>query len=674
MRYRTLILILVCLAASVAPAAADTTDTEVPDLPLMNDTTDVTDTLSEQLLPADSTGVLDTSGVDVEERLREFRRRRQRQPGLSGMDSLTTYFTSERFNRRRHVDRSFFHDAGDYFRFDPSYLIIEHQVTPLRKTVQPFGLPGDRLNLLIDGHQIHPFEHIPQPDGLTDFNDMPTAFNDDIFVLPGPVGQILGGRSAVATLLTRPGRPSTHKAETALLADKGAFGYSYVRGRYARRFLSGRRINASIGYRDADGPDINRIDDAYHFYGDFYFPLASRAGFRAWGQLYHREGDFVVRPEAGGAAVDRERFDRSVQLSYDLNSSDNRARSEIGYRHLRQGSYVTGVTKNRLNLTGHGVFALREWLSGTTIFQVHLDADYLEYDDGPKNLDRTDGGMTLRVGSLRSGTRWAAFLSARYVEDFRVLPSAAAVLWRETPRSLLMLSVGYSERAPSMYELHLPFQDATLYGSSSDGYAEQGNDNLKSERQLVASAVVELGSVDNNFSVRLTGGTILDGIDWHRETIEDTTKNPIYYTLFSPMNGDIDFFDISAGPSIKLGRWLTFTGGGAWHRQFYGAFEEKAYDPEYQYFSGLELHVFWAQRLLDLFAYGEIVYTGPYHGYQEQEMGMNPVVNAKLSFALKDFRFDFVFQNVLSRTYHSREYVTFPGRYFYYHLQWNFLD
>jgi hypothetical protein len=624
--------------------------------------------ISFQESPGDSLPSSDTIVTSSETLQLNPKEDKEQYPNLSYFDSLVTYFTSERLNQRSQVDRSFYHDAGDYFRFDPSYFILEHQVTPMRKTVQPFGLSGDRLNLIVNGHQLQPFEHIPEPDGLVDLNDIPTALDNSIFIIPGPAGQLFGGRSSIATLLTLPKRPSEYSPESALLADKGSFGYSYVRGRYSKLFTGRREIDMSIEYRDADGPTLGRKDDAYDYYGNFYFPLKPTVGFRAWGQLYNRDGDFVVRPDT---SLLRERFDRSAKLSFDFHNHDHTARTELGYQHLRQGSYLSGVYKTRLNLTGHGGFLTREWLSGQTIFQARLDGNYSEYDDGFKNLNRTNSVLSLNLARLNDGYRWALSLGSEYVEDFGFLPSGVMVLFRESPRFFLMLGAGYSERAPSLYELHLPFRSSSVYGSGRPKYADRGNSELKKEKQLTGNVTLELGSSDNNIGISVTGGNIVDGIDWQNQFVTDSLGN---YILFSTINGDVAFVDVSVRPRLRLKDFLHLLGGGAYHYLDYKEFATKAYSPEYQIFSGMELHVYWSQKLLDLFAYGEIVYTGPYDGYDKKGLGKELVANAKLSLGLKDFRFHFVFQNVLANVYSAREYITFPGRYFYYGLTWSFLN
>ena len=168
-----------------------------------------------------------------------YRMRQKEQPHVAAksrvsfQDSLTTYFLPARWNLREDIDRSFYHDAGDYFRFDPSYFVLEPQVTPMRKTVQPFGLAGDRTAFLVEGESLHPFEHVVEPDGLVDMNDLPTALDHTVALLPGPVGLVFGADHSVATLYTLPQRLDSTGPVSSFVVDKGAAGFSQARGRYS---------------------------------------------------------------------------------------------------------------------------------------------------------------------------------------------------------------------------------------------------------------------------------------------------------------------------------------------------------------------------------------------------------------------------------------------------------
>lgn len=666
MRKRFVYIVLWLMLAGGAAAENEPVDTS--QVPLTADSTKQLDSLS---LP-DSLAGTDSLLPNFAERYQEFVKSRERLQRLSFYDSVTTYFLSERMNMRSQIDRSYYYSAGDYFRSLPSYVLLEHQVTPMRTTVQPFGVMGNRLALLSDGNRLEPREHLPEPDGLVDLNDIPTALDDAVYILPGAAGYIFGGDgTSLATLLTRHEQPTTFEPHTALLADKGSFDYSYLRGRYVKKFTDSRDIAMSIGYRKAYGPTVFRKDDAYHYYGDFFFPLGWNSGFRAWGRLYDREGNFVVRPDAGGGALIRKRFDRAARLSYEFHNDDHTRRYEVGYRHHRNGSYLSTLYSRSFNFTGHGGFVKREWAAEGSIYRLQGGINYDEYDDGPQNKSRLTSRLSFAVAHLQSRYRWALRGAVTHVSQVGILPAVSGTIFRETPRFFFLGALGYSERAPSMLELNLPFQQSSIYGANPFPYAEEGNSDLKRERQIVASLTVELGSPRKAVEIACAGGKIFDAIDWNHQPVTDSLGGRM---LFSPVNRDITFFDVRLQPKYQWKDFLSFVAGGAYHYLDYENLQQRAYSPAYQCFSGLELHVYWRQRLLDLFAYGEIVYTGPYDGYEEKDLGGDLIANAKLSFALKDFRFNFVFQDVLSHPYRAREYITFYGRYFYYTFTWNFLN
>jgi len=241
---------------------------------------------------------------------------------------------------------------------------------------------------------------------------------------------------------------------------------------------------------------------------------------------------------------------------------------------------------------------------------------------------------------------------------------------RETDRSLLSLSLGYAHLEPTLHELHKLYQEAVIYQSSELPYADEGNPDLTPEKQLVGSVTYEYGTLRNRLNLTLTGGRLFDGIQWQRG-IGGALYDVI---LFSPVNTDIDFANATLRQTVSLGDFVKFSAGGAYHYIDFEKYDLGAYQPEYQLFSGLELHVYWVQKLMHLFAYSEIVVTGLYDGYARKDMGETAIVNTKLSFRLKDFRFHYVFQNMLSVNYESREYQTIPGRFSYYGITWTFFN
>ena len=195
---------------------------------------------------------------------------------FSPFDTLANYFTSARFNQRDYLARSYFYDAGDYFKFDPSFVTLDYLITPMRKTVKPYGLTGNHLGVLANDLALQPFDHPVEPDGLIDFDDVPTATDNDVFILPGALGTVFGSGHNVATLFTRPIRPLPREAHTALVVDKGGYGLSYARSRYSRLFSSGRAIDMGLAYRLGNYYGTNNDDDSYAYDGDFFFPLGEQ--------------------------------------------------------------------------------------------------------------------------------------------------------------------------------------------------------------------------------------------------------------------------------------------------------------------------------------------------------------------------------------------------------------
>ncbi|MDH3889972.1 MAG: TonB-dependent receptor [candidate division Zixibacteria bacterium] len=661
--------IIVLLSLPTLVSAADSTEVEVvvdsAQLATPNDSLDSIEPTVDSL--TDSSAV-----ASFNERYEEYKKRHvERTPSFSFFDTVVAYFASERSNVHEARSRASFHDVGDYFRSDPSYFTLDHQETPMRKTVQPFGLAGDRLNLVVNRQATHPFEHVIEPDGLIDLNDLPSSFDHDIYLLPGPVGRLLGGRQMVATLVTLPEEPSGDNPVTSISADKGDYVFSWVRGRYSRRFSRGRSMNLALGYRKADGPVSGRADDSYHYIGDMFFPIGGRHGIKAQGRLYSRDGWQDVRSDIGGQAIPRDRFDRHATVSVERSLNEGSGRWLLGYKHLRQGSFSEGAYLSRYNQTGNGGFMAREWLSGRTAFNLRLDGDYLEYENYQDLWSKTWADFTFDMIRLGDGVRYGLSIGGRYDDDFSFLPNAAAVIHKDASGWFVSLSVGYAEREPSLSELFLPEQQAAVYNESTRDYANVGNRELEPEKQLIGNIRAEYGSVQNAVGLDVTGGMIENGIDWQQIQDADSIGS---FTRFSPINGDVEFVSATVHQRLKYRDLATLTSGGSYHYVDYAEFEDRAYLPEYQAFAGMELHHYLQKQRIHLFAYGEVIYVGPYHGYVVQNLGEELIVNAKFSVGLTNFRFHLVFQNMLNQAYLQRDHMTFRGSFFYYGLVWNFDD
>ena len=585
---------------------------------------------------------------------------------ISFHDSLTVYLLSNRLNQRRWLKMAWYHDAGDYFRSDPSFLVTDYQATPMRKTVQPFGLAGDRMNVITNGFSIRPFDHPLEPDGMFDFNDFPTALDHDVYLLPGPAGMLFGGERAVASLITRPQRETEHDPLIRFKVDKGDFAYSYARAAYNRSFRSGRQIDMSIGYRKTDGFGLNRYEDSYHYYGDFLSPLGGPYSLRLTGRLYDRASPLLLRPDNHGQAATRVRIDRELKVTINRLDQSQAGQTAVSLSHLRQASRWTSRYLADYNLTGNGGEITRQWGDGESLWDISVGGNYLTYAPESLRYYRTTGHLSLGLLKHSGPNKFSGRIEIIYDNDFKLLPSAVLMATRESGGWFWMASLGYTERAPSLHELYQPYKTAQLYSNTTFDYADRGNPNLVSEKELVGNLMLELGDTLNSARLSLTAGKLSDGINYR-------ISRTINITEYSPSNADISFASISTNERLQFGKFISLLGGGSYNFQDHDDIEIVPYAPEYQFFAGGELNLFWRQRGIHLFAYGEVIYAGPYEGYYDTDLGETALFNAKLSFQMRSFRFFYVYQNPLNLVDLPRDQFLGIGRYIYYGFSWDFL-
>ena len=632
---------------------------------------DTLQTVTDSLILPDSLSDAERAQKSFEQRKKQFEKEEQKKrlPYLSFEDSLNIYFLPERLNLRKYIDRSTYKDAGDYFKHDPSFFVLDHQVTPMRKTVQPFGLSGNRLNIIHNGMVLNPFEHIVEPDGLVDMNDIPTALDENIFILPSGSGQIFGGTQSIATLVTTPKRPDSNDPQTAILVNKGSFDYSNVRGRYNKHFLNGKKISASVGYRKATGETSFRDDDSYQYTLNTTLPMGEHYAVKAFGQTYNRKASLVIQPDLQFDRLARNRIERSGTIQLEKMNPTHTSKTHFAYSYLRQNSNIDVAYIGRFDINEYGLTIGREWFKKDYMLKTDISTTQSHYRN---ILKRNSGKFTTRFIKFNNPTKLALTAGGEYVDGYRFLPFASLLILKDSPYFFYMFSAGYSERAPSLHELNLSYQEQPLYPDNSIFYADRGNPDLSSEKQLTGNITLELGSLNNNIRFSATAGKIKDGIDWENIIVTDATLPD--RKLFVPRNGDITFADIKLTGDVKINDFISWYSGGAYHHIEYENFENKAYQPDYQLFSGMELHLYWAQKYTDLFAYAEISYYGKYSGYDQSLLGEEPIVNAKLSFKIKDFRFNYIWQNPLQIFIQPREKFTTFGRITYYSFEWNFFN
>ncbi len=575
-----------------------------------------------------------------------------------------------RLNSTTEITRTFAKDAGGFFKIDPSYFVQDYQQTPLRKTVRPFGLSGNRLNVISNGTALSPFEHIIEPDGLVDFNDIPIGLTKDIYILPGGAGQLFGGNQSIATLVTVPNQPTSIEPEIRLQVNKGAYDFANTRGGYTKLFSDGKEVDISVDYRNTTGLRNRTDDNSYQYAGRTLIPLNDSYYLNASGNTYRRKGTYKSASSLSGAYIARNRTDRNGFLAIEKLNESRTTKYQLGYAYLKQNSNIDVAYKGRFNFFGNEVKFTRESLWGSKLIKSELSYSYLKQTDGFDDDSEKSGKALFSLMQKNESSSFGATAGTIYNEEYKFLPFTSLVYQKYSDHNFMMLSVGYSEKAPLMHDVNLKLQKAAIYTSNTD-YADVGNKYLLSEKQLVGSFLYEYGSLKNNLRFTATGGILNDGIDWYyADTVIDATS----LKLFSPKNSDIKFADLQLKQKLSLNDILNISLGGAYHFIDFKRADIRAYQPAYQLFFGGELHHYWKQKWIDLYLYGEAIYSGPYTGYFNAELGDNIVVNTGLAFNLKRFRFYYIFQNSIQLYQPNPDNYTNLGQYSYYGFSWYFIN
>jgi len=587
------------------------------------------------------------------------------------IDTISNRFLAERFNLNDEAARSFQHDAGDFLRFNPANFIVDYQDIPLRKTVSPFNLPGNRMNIIMNNRSMGPLEHLPEPDNMIDFNDVPTAPVQAVYNIEGPLGMVFNAPNSGSSLILLPQDPEGTRAESKMVADKGWNGYAYTKGMFAHRTGNGRLIRLAAGYRKSDGTYFNSNDEAYHQWGEMISPLTSNIRINLSGHIYKREGAYRPRPAISDNYFDRFRRDRDLSAGLQFGHGPDKT-SYIEFRHQRSESKIDRPYETyfrNLDVFDNSIRLTHERRLGGGGIKAGIILADEKYEDGASTSKRGHEivDATFIFGSAE--TSGLLYVKGEKVSGYNPAPSAMLAITMNKEKSFFSLSAGYATKFPRQYELDLTSRSGGLIIGLGSDYMEHGNPDLKSEKQLTGNLTCALGSAGNDIELSATGGRIKDGIDWRR------LENPLYSQgEYTPANSDINFGTATLQKKLVLGSLIHFSGGGSYHYIEIDGDNDPPYSPDFQAFSNLELYYHIRKIDVHLYAYGEAIYNDLYTGYNGAEYGQDVIVNVKFTFKIKKFRFYYISQNVASAEYYSREDYLYVNRFNYYGVTWEFWD
>ncbi len=598
-----------------------------------------------------------------------------REPHLDIHDSLCSYFLSDRFDLSDHFVRSYGHDAGDFIKSNPSNFSVDYQPIPLRKTVAPFGLPGNRLDVIMGDRALHPVEHLPEPDNQIGFDEIPTAPVQKIYNIEGPLGKIFGGDNATSSLIMLPVRPKSTRAESELVVDVGNLGYANTKAVFTEQNKSGRLIQIAAEYRRNDGFDYTWGDSTYHHWADLIYPINNKLNLNLNGRLYRRRGNFLLRLDP---KFTRNRRDRDFSAGLDYSFSANH-KSIFEIRHQRSETEIDiaqRAYKRDIDIIDNSIRVTHDAILGKYNMRYELFLTEEEYHNFDYFLKRHRAKLNSILFWGDSTFAVIGNFSFEKVGGYDPAPSFVMAYKKEKESFYLSLSAGYVTKFPRQYELDLtPAIDRFMSGSVND-YYESGNVYLKPEKQLSGGLTIAYGQKNNDLTVSLTGGKIFDGIDWVKST-KDT--NGLSLTAFEADNRDIEYANLSITKRLSLGKKLFWTGAGSYRYISINGDDNPSYAPDYHAFTGLELYHYIKLLELHLYGYIETGYVGPYHSYpafgdEATELGEKFVTNLKLSFRIKSFRFYYYWQNLFFTEYQNRDNYGIRDRLIYYGITWDFLD
>jgi hypothetical protein len=584
-------------------------------------------------------------------------------------DSARAWFLPERRNLIAEIKRSFFHDAGDFLRSCPSNMIIENDLVPSRKTLSPFTVPGNRMNIIYSGRSLHPISHLPEPDDQIDFNDLPTAAVDGIYNIDGPLGLAFDGDNAISSLVMIPQSPDSNLPVSRAVIDKGAYGYANTMASFAGRWKNGMSFRGSVEYRKVSEIH-NRVDDSYHQWGELLYPISPRIDLTLSGRLYHRAGDYLYRPDYYYSLLKRFRRDRDLSAGMIWCHSAS-SRSGFEFRHERSESRISilpGYFRN-LDIINNGLSYSYETAIGSAMSKTKLVFSEGTYVDGSERDKRRNIAIN---SDLLLGNRHEALIAcvrAEKSQGYDIAPTASINYSRTDEKFYLLAGIGYCTQIPSQYESGLRFKVGSLLNAGTYDYAESGSDSLVPEKQLVGNLTAGIGKTGSDLIISLTGGKIFDGIYWPMgQTVVEGTAVYSYMAT----NTDITFGTASAKKRFQLGDFVRSTIGASYHYLKIGAYTDPPYSPDYQLFGGVELHRYIDALGIHLFGYVETIYYGSYYGNLYGNLGEKPILNLKLSFQIKKFRFNYMYQNLPQSIYQSREDNNINYRFNYFSINWEF--
>jgi hypothetical protein len=543
-------------------------------------------------------------------------------------------------------------NGAGFLEREASYYEQTYLETPLRTTLSPFGMPGDQITVRSGIDEMMPYDRTVPADGMKDFNDLATGDVTRASIVEGPLSGYKSLSGGLAMLYLDPFRIPQEQAESSFLAQRGAYGYAYTRGRVARMFTKDLGFAFSTDYREGDGLTANTDDDSYNIKTRIFRRINRRTTLDAGLAVYRREGGFEEyqrrrRDQQWTLSLTRQEF-YGGQLTgrYKLDMS----RSEDAVKVIRPRDTYAEVTY----LLPHGEAlyqtTLRFGKEQYYIKQYYASRHYGFADvSGFLNLARGTIFLFGRAGRAENqdaAFEWAAGYT-RALDD----------QWR------LIVSAGYLQRWPDLTDLYLSPT------SWDDDLSEQGNLDLLAEKKVGGNAVLFYTAEKFDLSVSVNAGWADDLIYY------DRNYDAYPDVVITPENDNVTFADVNLSGNFRKLWWL-FGKGSATARKVdsdrYG--DNMPYSPRWQVYGMLGLEYYVEHYLVNIRLFGDMTYAESPLDYLMQELNTTAVFNWGFNASLKDATFFYRMENASNQYQERPSGYAHAGWYYSWGFAWKFLD
>ncbi len=567
------------------------------------------------------------------------------------LDSLIHYFARHEYRFDVQQADLYPRDAAGFLYHEASYFALTSLETPLRTTVAPFGMPGDRMTVRSGNNELAPYDRTIPGDGLIDFNDIITGDVARAAIVEGPLAGYNSLSGALSLLYLEPFRIPEGPAVTKFTVERGAFGYAYTRGRVARMLTPDLGFAFSTDYRKGDGFVSNVDDDSYNIKARLFRRFNYRTTLDASVGVYRRKGGYLSyrrlrRDEQYAVSITRQEFFGGVLTGrYNLNLSRSaditktiRPRdtyTDLSYLLARNGGlYQASIRFGKEQFYINRYFATRYYGYGDLSGMIDLQGGRLFFFGRLRDAELQDIAVEAAGGySRRIGQRWQVTVSSGYLSGW-----------------------------PDLTDLYLPEGTLGLYN-------ERGNTDLKAEKKLTGNATIQFITDKFEISTSFNAGTAKDLI-YYEQTFDQYPSVEI-----TPENDKVTFADANISGSFH-DLWWFYGKASATARRIdsdrYG--DKTPYSPRWQVYGQLGLKRYIEKYNVHVRLFGDITYFERPLSYTLQELNTTAMVDWGVNATLKDFTFYYMMHNALSQYQERPEGYSYTGWFQSWGINWNFLD